>query len=50
MKDKIGMLTAVRGTLYDAEKQPLRSPLDKRNEIKKMRKEMDEYNEFKKQQ
>ena len=50
MKTKIDKLGGVRGTLYEPEKTPLRSPFDKREEIRKMRQEMDEYKDFKKQQ
>lgn len=34
MKDNLGQLGKLRSTLYEAEKKPLRSPLEKRNEVK----------------
>jgi len=34
MKEKLDKLGSLRSTLYEAEKKPLRSPLDKRNEVK----------------
>ena len=52
MQQKLEKLNAVRDTLYapEAAQAKLSSPKSRRDEIKKVRDEMEQYKEFKKQQ